>query len=198
MSTDPGELAEESASEAESGAATETVETAGESSRGEAAGGRARGETATDGEDVLAVDAGTERDDGGFVWCTASDGTEPTTEAATAETTAADAAAEAVEAADTGPAEPTGTAATDSGFEWCDPTDEPDAEPTAADSAGEATVETTSADPTEEEFVVRGDLVTTTRSPGTDDEAVALLTSLRRRPDDGRWRRAAAELGDDE
>jgi hypothetical protein len=192
---DPGELAEGSTDETESGAATGTVETVGESSCGDAAGGRTSGETATDAEHVLAVDARTERDDGGFVWCTASDGMEPATEAATVETAAADATAAAVEAADT---EPAGTAATDSGFEWCDPTDESDAESTTADSAGEAAIETTSADPAEEEFVVRGDLVRTTRSPGTDDEAVALLTSLRRRPDDGRWRRVGAELGDDE
>jgi hypothetical protein len=197
VSTDPGELAEESAGETESGAATGAVDmvgTTGESSCGEAAGGRGRGETGTDAENVLAVDAEAERDNGGFVWCTASDGAEPVIEAATAETTAADATA-AVEAAET---ESAGTAATDSGFEWCDPTDEQDAASTAADSAGEAAIETTPADPTEEGFVVRGDLVTTTRSPGTDDEAVALLTSLRRRSDYGRWRQTAAEFGDDE
>ena len=38
---------------------------------------------------------------------------------------------------------------------------------------------------------------TFSRMTGADDEAVALLSALRRDPDGGRWRRAATELDDE-
>jgi hypothetical protein len=41
------------------------------------------------------------------------------------------------------------------------------------------------------------ELVTTTRVADADDEAVALLSALRRDPDEGRWRHVAAELDDE-
>lgn len=98
------------------------------------------------------------------------------------------------------------------GFEWCEPAGDGSHEPTASDEAGtEPETEAGSAIETGPERETDGteagrknegrslprDLVTTTRVTGADDEAVALLSTLRRDPDGGRWRRAAVELGDE-
>lgn len=99
----------------------------------------------------------------------------------------------------------------DGGFEWCEPAG--DETRASTDSAGsgpdpetepETGIELEIDPETEPETDAEGEryslpreLVTTTRLTGSDDEAVALLSALRRDPDGGRWRRAATELGDE-
>jgi hypothetical protein len=90
------------------------------------------------------------------------------------------------------------------GFEWCEPAVGPESDAVA--DGVEAGTEpedhdvgspSTSAG-SAEDLVLPRDLVTTTRSAALDEDAVALLATLRRNPEEGRWRRVAIELGEDE
>lgn len=94
---------------------------------------------------------------------------------------------------------------TGGGFEWCEPVGDEKRASTASDDTGtDSEVETdpetqtgTGTDAEGEQYSLPRGLVTTTRMTGADDEAVALLSALRRDPDGGRWRRAATELDDE-
>ncbi|AUV82177.1 hypothetical protein C2R22_11395 [Salinigranum rubrum] len=74
------------------------------------------------------------------------------------------------------------------GFEWCDPVADADSD---SDSDSDADSDS------KVELRLDPSLTTETRLDGTDDEAVALLASLRRDPTYGRWRQVETELDEE-
>jgi hypothetical protein len=90
--------------------------------------------------------------------------------------------------------------AVDGGFEWCtsasdSPPDDRARDDTGSVAAAESRGADAAATAAEPDDSLPPDLVTTTRRSGTDDEAVARLSALRRTPGRGRWERVAAEFG---
>jgi hypothetical protein len=148
-------------------------------------------------------------DDGtdGFVWCeSTADGTDR--KGAAEDGGAADEAGGGADedtaggaggVAESDATDGTGGGAADGGFEWCtsandveDDRARDDAESAATAERGGADTAATASDGLEHSLPP--DLVTTTRRSGTDDEAVARLSALRRTPGRGRWERVAAEF----